>query len=97
MPCRFCELIATSTSIVKNGPRHIAVKDRKPKTSMHFLVIPRRHVVDILGLVSDERAALLDFTAELVRDLHITHYKLIINAGRRQGIRHLHVHVLGGD
>lgn len=95
MPCKFCELIATPTSIAMNGPNHIAVKDRRPKAAIHLLVLPRRHVVDIGSLAPEERGTLLDFVAELIRHFNIRDYRLAINAGKRQGIRHLHVHVLG--
>jgi len=81
----------------------IAFRDIAPQAPVHALVIPRRDVVDVLGLDPSDPALagnLLLACAEVARRLGIdaSGFRVVINTGADGGqtVPHLHAHVLGG-
>ena len=81
----------------------IAFKDIKPITSVHVIIIPKKHIISIVDLEDDEEVLMgkLIMTAKRVaEDLRISDkgYKLLIRVGKEGGqeIDHIHLHLLGG-
>jgi 5-methylcytosine-specific restriction endonuclease McrA len=67
--CVFCA--PTPTNLVASNPVAIAILDHYPVTTLHTLVIPRRHVADFFDLYTSERRAvdrlLEEARAEILR------------------------------
>lgn len=79
------------------------IADISPKAKKHYLMIPKHHYaylseqnakdVEILG-------KMLNKLPQLAKQLGLEDgYRIIINQGEngRQEVKHLHVHVLGGE
>ncbi len=104
--CVFCRLAHSGepdagNGIVWRGPLAFAVLNAYPYSSGHLLVLPVRHVADLVDLAAHERSALWA-TAEAGIAALTTAYRpdglnLGANLGRAAGAgipRHLHLHVL---
>jgi histidine triad (HIT) family protein len=103
--CLFCRIIRgeiPSTRIYEDD-EILAFKDIAPKAPVHFLVIPKRHVADIMEL-EPEDAALMGRLVIKAQELAQAQgcaergARFVINCrsdgGQTEG--HLHMHVLGG-
>jgi histidine triad (HIT) family protein len=101
--CLFCRIVRGEipAKIIAENSHAIAFRDIDPKSPVHVLVVPRRHVAS-LSESSDgvELGELLLLAAKVARDEHIdgSGYRCVINTGAdgAQSVHHLHVHVLGG-
>lgn len=102
--CIFCNINARKipATIVAENDTVFVIKDIHPKAPIHYLIIPKKHVVDIQSMQSDELALMTDMAAmaqELSRTDDAHHdFRLIINNGYSAGQRvfHLHMHYLAG-
>lgn len=79
------------------------IADIDPRAALHYLMIPKRHYALIADMTDDDRAvfaACLKKLSELAPSLGLSGgYRLVINQGddAGQSVKHLHVHVLGGQ
>ena len=103
--CLFCRIAAGEipAAIVRRDERFVAFADIAPKSPVHLLVIPVRHVESIAGvggLAESERAGMLSFIAEVAREagLEGSGFRVTTNHGAdaRQSVPHLHWHIMGG-
>lgn len=103
--CLFCRIAAGEipATITRRDERFVAFADIAPKSPVHLLVIPVRHVESIAGvgaLDEGERAGMLCFIAEVAREagLEGTGFRVTTNHGvdARQSVAHLHWHIMGG-
>jgi histidine triad (HIT) family protein len=102
--CLFCRIVAGEipASIVASGPHALAFRDIAPQAPVHVLVIPRRHVDDVAGLL-DHPGELVDLfamaaQAAAAEGVAEGGYRLVTNTGvdGGQAVYHAHLHVLGG-
>lgn len=100
----FCKIIKGELPAdpVYQDDDFIVIKDIKPATPVHLLVIPKKHV-EKLSDVSESDAGLLGklfLVAEKVaKQVGLDKgYRLVLNEGEHGGklVPHLHVHILGG-
>ena len=103
--CLFCRIAAGEipATIARRDERFVAFADIAPKSPVHLLVIPVRHVESIAGvggLDEGERAGMLSFIAEVAREagLEGSGFRVTTNHGvdARQSVPHLHWHIMGG-
>lgn len=102
--CIFCKIIGKEipASIIKETDDIIVIKDIAPKTPIHYLIIPKKHIVDLQSLegVDKELACNMLFMAhELAKDLPGSKaFRLVSNNGHDAGQRvfHIHFHFLAG-
>ena len=104
MTCMFCQIIAHElpADIVYEDTDLVVFKDINPEAPVHLLIVPKRHFESLNSL--DEKTANIGakmfLTAKQVAKAHAIEsaYRILINTGRNagQGIRHLHMHLLGG-
>ena len=103
--CLFCRIVAGEIPATVEGRRDgvLAFRDISPKAPVHVLVIPERHVesvAGVAGLDGTERAAMLEFIADVASDLGLddSGYRVTTNHGpdARQSVFHLHWHIMGG-
>jgi len=103
--CLFCKIVAGEipATIVAQNDQAIAFDDINPVAPVHFLVIPRRHVLDTDGIGESHRedmVACLELVRDAARAKELTPggYRVVTNTGPDGGqvVPHLHFHVLGG-
>lgn len=105
--CIFCRIIRgeiPSQRVFENEV-FVAFRDIHPAAPVHVLLVPKRHVPDLLSLRDDpEGAALMGALADVVPEVarlcgvDRTGFRLVANCGEDGGqtILHLHFHLLGG-
>jgi len=100
--CVFCRIVAgeVPVELLHDGKHVIAFRDLSPKAEVHLLVVPRRHVSDVVALAEDPDAlvALVQAGAALAAAHADGDFRLVFNtgAGAGQTVFHAHGHVLAG-
>ena len=103
--CIFCDIAQgkSPAEIEYEDPEVIGFWDIHPKTPIHILVIPKKHLASIEAITdADIRTIGMMFQAakKIANKKNLTEngYRLTINYGRHSGmeIEHLHLHLLGG-
>jgi len=100
--CFFCRMLKNDTKkeILAQNELAVIIRDTKPVSDGHSLIIPRRHVSSFFDTSPEERMALmdlLDLTKEdLDRKFSPDDYNVGINDGplAGQSIPHLHIHLI---
>jgi diadenosine tetraphosphate (Ap4A) HIT family hydrolase len=96
--CPFCDIEASRIQL-ENGVG-IAILDAFPVSEGHTLVIPKKHVVSLYDLPTNEQAALWQLVSEvrsnLSHKLKPDGFNIGINDGRAAGqtVMHAHIHVI---
>lgn len=103
--CIFCKIIRGEIPSAKvyEDEELIVIKDIEPKAKLHYLCIPKEHFA-YLSQLDENRADLLKRCFLKIAELRDTlglqdGYRIIINQGENGGqtVRHLHIHLLGGE
>ncbi|MBZ5494809.1 MAG: histidine triad nucleotide-binding protein [Acidobacteriia bacterium] len=103
--CIFCQIVARErpAAVLHEDDRCIAIEDVNPKSPVHVLVIPRKHIPSLTDSAADDEGLLghlLLVAARVAKDKGIigSGFRTVINtnAGAGQTIFHLHLHVMGG-
>ena len=100
MDCLFCKIAnkEQDTEIVYEDDNFVAFNDIHPKSPVHILVVPKRHIESVMALEDSDKELMgeLILTAKNIAK-ELKGYKLLINVGRQGGqiIDHLHLHLLG--
>ncbi len=101
--CIFCRIITgeLSTDKVAETENIIVIKDKYPKASVHYLIIPKQHYRDLHELDDcSVSGSLLQMARSLSENNSaLKDFKLIINNGYSMGQRvfHVHMHFLAGS
>ncbi len=106
--CIFCKIVAKQipSRMVYEDEDIYAFHDINPWAPVHFLLIPKAHIVS-MAHIGDEHASLLGRMMALVPVLAAKEgcnpypkggFRLIANTGAEGGqeVHHLHFHVMGG-
>ena len=76
--------------------------DINPQSSVHFMLIPKKHIASLADAGVDDAPVLgrmLAMSGRLAREQGSAEgFRAIINTGRigRQDVMHLHMHIIGG-
>ncbi len=96
--CRFCEVLAAP---VGSNALAYAIRDGNPVTSLHTLIIPRRHVESFFDLHGAERNAIFALLDEMKSDIQhkdgtVEGFNIGVNNGEvaGQSVPHVHVHLI---
>lgn len=101
--CIFCKIIAKEipSNVIYEDDQVFVFHDIKPAAEVHFLIIPKEHIENMLQL-EDKHQALMGKIMLLANKLAKEHglhngYKTLINTGINGGqeVYHMHVHVFG--
>ncbi len=103
-PCIFCKIINREipTTIIKESNHAIAIKDITPKAPVHYLVLPKKHIENLLYLEDQDAIysqAMLSMIKDLGHDLAAPKaFNLVANNGKdaSQSVLHFHFHFLSG-
>ena len=103
--CLFCKIVAGEIPSNKlyDDEKLLECYDIDPQAPVHFLVVPKRHIVSAAALTEDDAALLghiYAVIAEQCRKLGVAEngYRVVTNVGvdGGQSVHHLHFHVLAG-
>ena len=102
MDCIFCKIVAgeiPSTKVYEND-QVLAFRDLNPQAPTHVLIVPKKHMANILECDGETAAALVAAVGKVVEieGLKENGFRIISNCGKHgcQSVNHLHIHVLGG-
>jgi len=105
MDCIFCKIINKEipAEIVFEDEKIVVFKDIKPKSPVHLLIVPRKHIASVEELEERDKELVgyLFLTAKKMAkeaEINESGYKLSVNVGEGGGqeVFHLHLHLLGG-
>ncbi len=101
--CIFCKIISGQipAKIITQSSNLIVIADIVPKAKIHYLIIPKKHVQNLLVCDLQELqigSEIFLMAQELARHLNISDFRLINNngSGAGQSVFHLHFHFLAG-
>ena len=103
--CIFCKIIEGTlpTQKVFENDKVFAFKDLSPQAPVHVLIVPKKHVADVLDVKLDDAHVFQDLfqaAQHLAPQLGIagSGFRTVFNSGDHacQTIYHLHLHLLGG-
>jgi histidine triad (HIT) family protein len=100
--CLFCKIVAGElpATRVHEDDETLAFADLNPQAPTHVLVIPKRHITDVLELAKDGEAAgaLLRGISATIEAAGLSEFRVVFNTGAQAGqtVFHVHAHVLGG-
>ncbi len=101
--CLFCKIIKGEipSSKVYEDSLCYAFNDIAPQAPVHFLVIPKVHMVSVSEVTPHNSAVvahIFEVIARLTREKGIESYRVVSNIGEQAGqsVPHLHFHVLAG-
>lgn len=98
--CLFCKIVAgdVPATKVREDADTLAFADVNPQAPTHVLVVPKKHVGDLLELGADPAtaAALIAGICALAQQEGLTDFRTVFNtgAGAQQTVFHVHAHVL---
>lgn len=102
MDCIFCQIARNKipAEVVYRDEQVVAFRDINPQAPVHLLVIPVRHLADVVEGAADPEllATLVSCAARLGREFCSGGFRIVANTGSDGGqtVGHLHFHVLGG-
>lgn len=103
--CLFCRIVAGAIPATKvyEDPHVVAIRDINPEAPVHVLLMPKRHVTDLVDAVGTDPALigrLASAAAQIARTegLSSRGFRFLTNSGADGGqvVMHLHFHLLGG-
>jgi histidine triad (HIT) family protein len=105
MDCIFCQIVAGElpSQTLYQDEEVMAFRDIKPLTSTHVLIIPKKHIPDLVHLTEVDAPIMghmVNIANQLAKKEGVSQdgYRLVINCGDDAGqiVSHLHMHLLGG-
>jgi histidine triad (HIT) family protein len=103
--CLFCKIIKKEISahIIYENDYIIAFEDIHPAAPVHYLVVPKKHIVDTNSIEEADGIYIIEVfkgIKEVAKILNIAEngYRVICNCGEDGGqvVHHIHFHLLGG-
>ena len=102
MDCLFCKIIAGEIPGNKGyeDDKVYAFRDINPQAPVHVLIVPKKHMANILECDAETAEALTNAIRVIAKQEGIAEsgFRVISNCGKdgAQSVNHLHVHLLGG-
>jgi len=101
--CIFCKIIDKEkpSDIIYENDEVIVIKDANPKTPVHLLIIPKKHIPSVNHIEVKDKALMGDLiltAKKIAKEKNLKGYKLLINVGKEGGqiIDHIHLHLFSG-
>jgi histidine triad (HIT) family protein len=103
--CIFCKIIDKKipSRIIHEDDVSLAFMDVNPQAPFHALIVPKKHLKDILNMTNSDREQIghLFFIAKNIASqnkLEDDGFRLVINngSGAGQSVFHVHLHLLSG-
>ena len=100
--CIFCKMVEGKIPVEKiyESDDVLVFPDIHPQAKVHLLVIPKKHLPNVLALDDQTSAAIMNAVKKAVELKHLNEkgFRLVANTGEHGGqtVFHLHFHLLGG-
>jgi histidine triad (HIT) family protein len=102
--CLFCKIIAGHIPADKlyEDDEFLAFRDITPQAPVHFLVIPKKHIVGPSFMEAEDEqliGKMMRIGSQIAADLGLADgFRLVFNNGPAAGqtVFHIHLHILGG-
>ena len=103
--CIFCKIAATEVPVpvIYEDEYIIAFPDIKPAAPVHVLVIPKKHIANLLELAPEDiplMGHVLSTIPKIITQLGLAEdgFRFVVNTKDTGGqtVHHLHWHILGG-
>ena len=105
MNCIFCQIAGKKlpATIIYEDKKVFAFKDINPIAPIHYLIIPKKHIVSVNHLEPQDKGLMgeLFLVAKKIakkEGIADNGYRLVFNVGKDSGqmVDHLHLHLLAG-
>lgn len=102
MDCLFCKIIAGEIpcSKVYEDESVFAFRDINPQAPVHVLVLPKKHMANVLECDAETAKALSNAIRVIANQEGVAEdgFRIVSNCGKNgaQSVDHLHIHLLGG-
>ena len=103
MDCLFCKIIAGDIPCAKvyEDEKVLAFRDINPQAKTHVLIVPKKHMANILEADGETMAAILEGIKKVaeIEGVCADGFRIISNCGKNgcQSVGHLHIHLVGGE
>lgn len=101
--CIFCQIIRKEreAKILYEDEACLAFYDINPQAPYHILLIPKKHIENLLEIKEEDREILGNIfltIKKISKDLGFSAFRVVTNTGRGvgQSVFHLHFHLLSG-
>ena len=100
--CLFCKIIAGEipSDKVYEDDAVFAFRDINPQAPVHVLIVPKKHMQNILECDDATAAALTNAIRMIAKQEGVAEsgFRVLSNCGKNgcQSVGHLHVHLMGG-
>ncbi len=103
--CIFCKIASKKipSDILYEDTDLVAFPDIGPQAPTHILIVPKRHVSDIMAMTAADRSwwdRIPAVAQEIAKKQRVDAggFRLVVNCGANggQAVAHVHVHLLGG-
>lgn len=101
--CIFCQIVKREkkAKILYEDEIVLAFYDINPQAPYHILVIPKKHIENLLEIGEEDREILGHIfwvINKISKDLCFSSFRVVTNTGREvgQSVFHLHFHLLSG-
>ena len=103
--CIFCKMAAgeMKANVTHQTDALFAIQDIRPQAPIHQLIIPKKHIPNLMDLGEEETPLLKQIFATakalaVQNGLSENGFRIVVNCGRHGGqtVDHLHFHLLGG-
>ncbi|MEK7188378.1 MAG: HIT domain-containing protein [Patescibacteria group bacterium] len=94
--CVFCKIAngEISTGKEEENDSLVVVKDINPRAPIHLLIIPKKHVTDILETDDTLWIEIKKMAIKLSEEKKLIGFRLVHNAGSAAIVQHMHIHFL---
>ncbi len=105
MTCIFCEIAAGKipAQVIVDTETVLAFRDVSPQAPVHVLVVPKKHVENVLDLERTDPDLIIQLlnafkTVVQIENIESSGFRIVTNTGDDggQSVNHLHFHILGG-
>ena len=104
--CIFCKIVNKEipSTIVYEDDMVIAFNDLNPVAPVHILVVPKKHMQDILSVEKEDMKyieAVVNAIQIITKEKGIAEsgFRVVNNCGEDGGqtVKHIHFHIIGGE
>ena len=102
--CLFCKISQKEipSTIIYEDEEMLAFKDINPIDKVHFLIIPKENIVNLMECNLDHQnilSKMLLLAPKLAKESNLKGFRVMINSGKSGGqeVFHIHFHVFGGS
>lgn len=99
----FCKIVRGELPSEKiyEDDKVIVIKDANPIAKIHWLAIPKKHVLDIMEADNELISHIFDVIRKVAKESSLAEdgFRVTTNIGEDggQAVKHLHFHIMGGE